>query len=357
MRFRVLPEGPGGWRSFRVSANAARRYFGIMLIWWVRLSTGLGCGSRAQEKGEAEMSWNGSDLKNGTGEAKPPVPKAKSPSAWRGAVAGLAVVAIAGIGLWYAMSGEKKGPEKADVDKDRKIKEVTPAAASTNAAPAVAEKPKKVFKTYIDERGIERYEGGLRVVKHWPKPPQDQMNTNPHLFENRAEFEILGLVTTEPGTFILDIDYDRRTIMPAFVESLKHKIEILPDDSPEVKEQKLAVIEAKKTLEEAHKRGEDVVQIMNESRKELVKLNRYREQLLETASEKLSQDGTTDKDLNDWVDAMNKMLNDNGIRPIKQKELARDILRYQRREAARKAAEEKAKAEAAAKAAESGTKN
>lgn len=295
------------------------------------------------------MGWNGSGQTNETDGAKAPIRKAKSPSAWRGAVAGLAVVAIAGIGLWYVMSGEKKGPEKSDVDKDRNIKEVTPAAAPKPVTNTVPAKPKRVLKTYIDERGIERYEGGLRVVKHWPKPPQDQMNTNPHLFKNHAEFEILGLVTTEPGTFMLDIDYNKRTFEPAFIESLKHKIEILPDDSPEVREQKLAVIEAKKTLEEAYKRGEDVTQIMNESRKELVRLNRYREQLIETASVKLSQDGTTDKDLNDWVDAMNKMLNDNGIRPIKQKELARDILRYQRRAQARKAAEEKAKAEAARK--------
>lgn len=303
------------------------------------------------------MSWNGSGYKNGTGGAKAPIRKAKSPSAWRGAVAGIAVVVVAVIGLWYVMSGKMK-PDDAEADaKNRTIKEVKSAAAPTNAAPVVAGKPKKVFKTYIDERGIERYEGGLRVVKHWVKPPQDQMNTNPHLFENHAEFEILGLVTTKPGTFMLDIDYNKRTFEPAFIESLKHKIEILPDDSEEVKDQKLAVIEAKKTLEEAYKRGEDVTAIMNEARKELVKLNRYREQLIETATEALSKDGTSDKDLNDWVDAMNKMLTDNGLKPVRQKEMARNILRYQRNAEYRKAQEAKAKAEADAKAIESGMKN
>ena len=200
------------------------------------------------------MSWNGSGYKNGTGGAKTPIRKAKSPSAWRGAVAGIAVVVVAVIGLWYVMSG-KITPDDAEADaKNRTIKEVKSAAAPTNSAPVVAEKPKKVFKTYIDERGIERYEGGLRVVKHWVKPPQDQMNTNPHLFENHAEFEILGLVTTKPGTFMLDIDYNKRTFEPAFIESLKHKIEILPDDTEREIQQKEFVMAFKEYLREEIKK-------------------------------------------------------------------------------------------------------
>ena len=300
------------------------------------------------------MAWNGSGAatpseNNENGGTAGGVGK-RRPGAVRGLVAGLIIVAGAGIAAWLVIgrSEAPRTPEGPSGHGKRTIsdvsKPVVPAASVTNAAVQAAPRtpPKKEPKTYVDKRGILRYEGGLRVVKKIVKPPEDQMNSNgPHLFENNAEHEILGLMTTEPGTFMIDVKYDKRTFEKAFVESLKHTIEVLPDDTPEVREQKLAVIEAKAALEAAYKRGEDVTEIMNESRGELVRLNRYRDSLIEMASENLSKDGTTDKDLDEYVDAMNKMLKDNGIREIKHKELARSVLRYRRNaEAARKAAEE-----------------
>ncbi len=295
------------------------------------------------------MGWNGSDS-GGNGVSYPKLNASKrgfnkTGASWlRVFLIGILLVAVVGIAVWFFAAKPKtpQMPAKPGQPEEKPVnypsKPVKPKTATTNdvvKAPA-----KKQPKTYVDKRGILRYEGGLRVVKKIVQPPADQMNSNgPHLFENQAEHEILGLMTTEPGTFMIDVKYDKRIFEKAFVESLKHNIEILPDDTPEVKEQKLAVIEAKKSLEEAYKRGEDVTEIMNESRKELVKLNRYRESLIETASEDLSKDGTTEEDLNDYVDAMNKMLKENGIREIKHKELARNVLRYQRNAAARKAAE------------------
>ena len=305
-----------------------------MLIWWVRVSTEPGNGCRVQEKVEVEMGWNGSDFKNGTGGAKPPVPKAKSPSAWRGAVAGIAVVAIAGIGLWFAMSGEKKGPEDVDAEKNRKIKEVKPVAAPKPVTNAVPEKPKRVLKTYVDERGIKRYEGGLRVVRKIVQPPEDQMNTSPRLFQNGAEHQIHSLLTIQPGQFVLGAKYNRISFEKNFKESLKHEIEILPTDTPDIVAEKEAVIEAKKTLKEAMDRGEDITKMMNEAREELGRLYRYRDELQRAAAEKLSEEGTTDKDVGDYLDAMNAMLKEHDIKPIKQKELARNILKFQRKSAA-----------------------
>lgn len=299
------------------------------------------------------MGWNGSDVSGGNGRPKEANSSSKKSAtlsgigASRGLLAGFLVVIGAGIAAWFLLcksDAPAPSPEKVVKPEKRVVPaKARPLSPEKSAVTNVVEKkPETELKTYIDERGIKRYEGGLRVIKKIVQPPQDQMNINgPHLFENHAEHEILGLLTTEPGTFIIDVKYDKRRFEKAFVESLKHKIEILPDDSEDVKAQKLAVIDAKKSLEAAYKRGEDVTQIMNESRKELIKLNRYRDSLLETAAEGLSKDGTTEKDLDDYINAMNQMLRENGIREIQHKELARGVLMYQRKSAAKKAAQEK----------------
>lgn len=186
---------------------------------------------------------------------------------FRGAIAGGIVVLCAAVAAWW-MWPDASAPvaEDSDGTVERRIKEVTPAAVPTNAAPVVAaEKPKSKLKTYIDERGVERYEGGLRVVKKWPKPPADQMNTNKHLFKHSAELEIQWLLELEPGEFMLDIPYDWR-FDKSLAKSFAEEIEFLPEDTQEERQIKEDVIAAKKELKIAMARGEKASDIMNEAR-------------------------------------------------------------------------------------------
>lgn len=275
------------------------------------------------------MGWNGSGQK-GAAPAQPKV-TAKKPSPVRGLVAGAVVVALAAVAYFAFFSGSEN-PQAEKPDKDRgRIKEVTPAAAPKAAPVATNKVEKNKLETYIDERGVERYKGGLRVVKKFPKPPANQMNTNKHIFKHSAELEIEGLVTITPGKFMIDVPINGRVFLKSFKESLKEEIEILDTDTEEEKEIKRAVITAKKELKDAMDRGEDIVKIMNDSRKELVRLNQYRDQIVETAREQLSKEDTTDQDVADFVEAANSMLTKNGIRPLKANDLTRRIASFQER--------------------------
>ena len=64
-----------------------------------------------------------------------------------------------------------------------------------------------------------------------------------------------------------------------FKESLKEPIEILETDSEYDRQLKLDVIESKKQLKAAMDRGEDIAQIMTDTRNELRRLGQYRDEL------------------------------------------------------------------------------
>jgi hypothetical protein len=102
-----------------------------------------------------------------------------------------------------------------------------------------------------------------------------------------------------------------------FLESLETPIVIEPDDPDDVKGLKRNVREAKIQLKEALDRGEDIEQIMLDTRKELQDLARYKMDLTHTIYEMRRDKPMTTEELQDAVDAANKMLEAKGIAPMK----------------------------------------
>ena len=252
----------------------------------------------------------------------------------------VAIAAMAAIALWWWLGRGEARPSPAKPspaeqptaasrpDMRPSKPRVTPPPAVTNApAPATnAPVARKAQETYIDERGIERYPGGMRVRR--PPARTVKIEIDPlHRFKHTSEAQIAGLLEVKPGSLIVgDMKYSYRFVED-FKESLKEPIEILDTDSEYDRQLKLDVIETKKQLKAAMDRGEDIAQIMTDTRNDLRKLGQYREELRQELHKLRAGGEYTDQDLEDLTAAANKLLADKGCRPIKMPTL---LMRYMR---------------------------
>ena len=139
------------------------------------------------------------------------------------------------------------------------------------------------------------------------------------VFSNTADKFIGQLVNIEPGTPLYGppIKYDEKFVR-SFLRSLTTPIIIDPDDSPEVAALKRAVRETKIELKARYDDGEDIAQIMTDTRKELQELGLYRSELQAEVNKIIRKDAKnlTDEQMQDFVDAANKMLAERGAKPI-----------------------------------------
>jgi len=277
------------------------------------------------------------------GTAAPHAGGAGSGKIWRAAILAAAVLAVIGGGLWLWLGRGEERPSPAKPAERPKAASrpetrpseprVAPAPAATNApAPATnAPAARKAQETYIDERGIERYPGGMRVRR--PPARTVKIEIDPlHRFKHTSEAQIAGLLQVKPGSLIVgDMKYSYRFVED-FKESLKEPIEILETDSEYDRQLKLDVIETKKQLKAAMDRGEDIAQIMTDTRNELRKLGQYRDELRKELNKIRREGEYTDQEIEDFTAAANKLLEDKGCRPIKMPTL---LMRYVREKQAK----------------------
>ena len=137
------------------------------------------------------------------------------------------------------------------------------------------------------------------------------------IFPHRCENEIACYLSLKPGDAIFGTMKYSGRFKDDFLKSLETPIVIEPDDPDDVKELKRNVREAKIQLKEALDRGEDIEQIMLDTRKELQDLARYKMDLTRTIYEMRRDKPMTTEELQDAVDAANKMLEAKGIAPMK----------------------------------------
>lgn len=153
------------------------------------------------------------------------------------------------------------------------------------------------------------------------------------VFENGAEQHIGLLLSKEPGTMIIgEMQYGERFVKK-FLRSCEVPIIISKDDPDEVVALKKAVMEAKIELKARYDAGEDIAEIMNQTRRELVELGSYRHELdnLIRSFRKEHGSNLTSQDYENVVAAANKMLDERGCAPIKNHDL--HIQRLKLREA------------------------
>lgn len=266
------------------------------------------------------MGWNGNS-ESVSSQKKPD----RSRSRKRGIFAGLIVV-IGAFAVYYLICNHPIPVEKQKdrTPKRQQVKEVRPAPSQpidepemiTNRRGQVVKKI--VEKTYRDERGILRYEGGARVFdRSKRRPPIKAMNNDPFpKLNSRSDYEIATLLTIQPGMSLHgSVDYDE-DFKQSFINSLVNKNEPTEGDTEWDKDLKATIEETKKELADRIRAGEDLATILTEARQEVQRLATYKRDINNLISETMRNPEATEQDIKDTVEAANKMLESNGIAPF-----------------------------------------
>lgn len=265
--------------------------------------------------------WNGSDRKG----AAPVQPKvtAKKPSPVRGLIAGGVVVVLAVVAYFVFFSGAEKPQKEATTKERSRIKEVTPAAAPKFAEEVEEKKPKVEIKN-VEGGRIMKYVDG-KPAWLYPRIPISAHPITNHIgeasweskvLECRSDVEIAFLLNREPGTQVLGFTDYGISFESDFKESLKKPIVINPDDTPEAKALKEAVIEARKELVSRMNAGENLADVMAETEKSLQELGMYREEIKKMVEEKGEDGDLSASDIKDLLGAANMMLEERGAKPM-----------------------------------------
>ena len=244
----------------------------------------------------------------------------------RGAVAGVTVVAIA-LCTWYFIASETGKVERKPEKRQRKtvpIAETISAPAKSAPVEEKAEPPK------IDPNARPTKVG--EVVNGYVMLPSGRLHrrtgviTNSvasrakgsyHIFDHASDNEIACYLSMKPGDALVGPARYTGRFKERFLESLKTPIIVTEDDTPEQAQLKRDVIAARLQLKDALDRGEDIEQIMIDTRQELQDLARYKMELRKQFNELRRVEGTTEEDMDTLLEACNKMLESKGIAPMK----------------------------------------
>ena len=250
----------------------------------------------------------------------------------RGLLAALIVV-VGGVLAFYFICGQSETPAPtAPKEKKRgKIAEVEPAKVTNKVAAVKEEKPKPIRwvkglqNAALDDEGRVYFvpRPGHRLVTnglHRTKPPYQ-------IFKYGYQNELASYLSVPPGTsFVGEFHYSDRWLKEV-LETMSLPIEDDENDTPEQRALRAQMRDMMKIIQEEVAKGTDIAQLFKDTRREMQDLGRYR-QTLETEIKKIYNDTEmTDQDVEDSIDAANKMLEAKGIEPLKFGRFAKEIIK------------------------------
>lgn len=246
-------------------------------------------------------------------------------------VAGAIVVLCTGIAAWWLWPEGETRQDAASTKRDL-IKEVKPAAAP-KAEPVEAKvedddpngMPTEVGQT---KNGyIKLPNGRLHRVVGVHTNSSVVVKDKYAIFDHPSENVLAAILTIEPGQTLVGTPDYRGAFKEDFLKSLSEPIIVKEDDPADVKEVKRALVEAKADLKAAYDRGEDIEDIVIRSREEFQHLAQYKQDLRVEVLKYAEREDVTSEDLDDFVNAANKMLEKKGIAPLRNSALTRIKLR------------------------------
>ena len=262
------------------------------------------------------------------------------------AVACVLLVIAGGLWWWMQRDGDiapkrPEPPPKARPEKKVQMPTAAPILPTKEAPRKVVPKgtpmaERKPPKTYRDENGILRYEGGMRARD--PERPHHIAKRLAHdplndpVFRTRPENEIAMLLTATPGDTVLSLRRYDDAFEAEFLKSLEYDIEVTEDDTPARAELKRAMSETKRELAERMKKGEKLGDILEETRSELRRLSEYRRNMEKMVAEAAQNPDNTERDVADFIEAANKMLTDNGMKPIRSGIVRKNLMMRARKQ-------------------------
>jgi hypothetical protein len=251
--------------------------------------------------------------------------------AWiKGAVAGAAVVVVALVAWFFLVPEPQTAPEpppqKHVAPKPAATPKPRPRPAVTNAVAKPAEpKPVKVDPNARPEKVGEIVNGYIklpsgRLHRIRGEVTNDVSRTSVskyEIFEHHCDNEIACFLTMTPGEGLVGDPRYNGSFKAEFLKSLETPIVVGPDDDEYARNLKKAVLDTKIQLKAALDRGEDIEQIMLNTRREMQDLHNYKRLLQNELSEYRQKEGVTDDDVEDFIKAANIMLAEKGIAPLK----------------------------------------
>lgn len=266
------------------------------------------------------MAWNRSDE---TARTKSAEASKNATRRSHGLIAAAIVVLGALAAAWLLLFPNSTGEERKTTAKERKIREVKPAAGAKTNVAAVAEKNVEFRK--LDDGKVMKYVNGKQA---WMFPRQDYhgpihtikvhhvQSLAEKCFPNPADRHIAQLLMIRPGDKVVGDPRYSDFFVKSFLDSFNEPVVPGPGDTDDEKELKRAVAEVKGDLKMRHEAGEDIAKIMSDTRKQLRQLSVYKRELEQQVTEFSKKPETTAEDIEDYVTAANKMLEDRGVRPI-----------------------------------------
>ena len=250
-------------------------------------------------------------------------------------VLGALCIALGVAAYFLFFSGEKAPTQGAEPKARAAIKEVTPAAAPK---PKV-EKPKpgaalqarypnlnipddwdKPYppQAYRADGSLKRHSRYVTVITAGVFRTNQPLSLEERAFICKADRDICSLLTVEAGSVVVgDYKYGEQFVKD-FLESLKTPIVATQDDDDDVRDIKNWVNETKIDLKARYDAGEDIAEIMNETRKQFQELGLYRQDIQKMVAEAKAKSGgeLTKQDEVDLIKAANLMLEDRGCKPL-----------------------------------------
>ncbi len=268
------------------------------------------------------MGWNGSGCKSSVGASVPLARNRKNNanSGRKGLFVGLIVVALGGAAAWWFFVGDGREAQSVPVQsiKDKTQSAITTIAPkiSTSRVTAAREvaNEKIAVRPATNQWGNPLHWGNKKLKpKNIIRLDRSKLALPDQIFPETANRDIAVLITLEPGTELLGSDEYDETFVRSFKESLKTPIIVTEDDSEEAADLKRAVNKVKIDLKARMDDGEDIAEIMTATRRELRELGAYREDVKSIIEEVVSKPETTKEDLDDVVNAANKMLEERAL--------------------------------------------
>ena len=273
---------------------------------------------------------------------KPPLRRGHRPRPTvRGAIAGAIVTLGAAVAAWWLWpSGESAGktppPRSA-----QHIKAVTPSKAWKYVEVAKAEKEPPKEKPYwerdntngFNEAMIRKWKFVRRKKPSWTNDmAKTQYRLPCEIFESPVENEIATFMTLPLGASIIDMPDYGEEYEKEFKRSCETPIIITEDDDEYRRQLKRDMIQMKIELCERISKGERIGDIMRTTRLEAQRLAQVREDILDAVREEAAATGANGEDPEVLIEAANKMLEKNGIAPIKALGIGKYWLRNQTQE-------------------------
>ena len=282
------------------------------------------------------MAWNQPASNNNSAARKA---SKSSPSLLKGLVAGLLVVAIGAVVAFYLLSGKGERPVKvAESKKPSQIAEVKPAVAPTNDSPVTKAKATPWWLCEASEtNGFTEAQVRRWKLAHRPLPKVMPVYDKPRarcaIFKHFSENAIAGLVTHEPGAGMIGTPVYGEKFEKDFMDSCNEPILEDKDDDDYARNLKKQMKDIKIELRQRMSDGESLSQILLDTHRDLQRLAVVKREIENDMRTMIKQEAKTESDVESYIQAANKLLEQKGAAPIKSNRiLTKSLMRLVNKE-------------------------